>query len=88
MQNNKVIDDYYERINKMIISSKDNIIRTINHEMVELYYNIGKIINELIELHHLETSQNKIINEFSKKLTYKFGQGFSASNLKKMKKFY
>ena len=41
--------------------------------MVELYYNIGKIINELIEIHHLEVSQNKIIKDFSKKLTYKNG---------------
>ena len=83
-----VINDYYEKINKMIIKSKNNIIRNINHEMVELYYNIGKTIKELIEIHHLETSQNEIIKEFSKKLTNKFGQGYSVPSLKKMKKFY
>ena len=84
----EVINNYYEKINKMIINSKNNIIRNINHEMVELYYNIGETINELIEIHHLEASQNEIIKDFSKKLTNRFGQGYSIPSLKKMKKFY
>ncbi len=84
----EVINDYYKKINNMIITSKNNIIRNINYEMVELYYNIGKTINELIEIHHLEASQNKIIKDYSKKLTNEFGQGFGISNLKAMKKFY
>lgn len=49
VDNNKIFDDYYEKINQMIINSKTNIIRNINHEMVELYYNIGQAINELID---------------------------------------
>ena len=88
VENNKVFDDYYEKINQMIINSKTNIIRNINHEMVELYYNIGQAINELIDKYNLEKSQNEIIKSFSNKLTKQFGQGFSVPNLKKMKKFY
>lgn len=86
--NNKIFDDYYEKINQMIINSKTNIIRNINHEMVELYYNIGQAINELIDEYNLEKSQNEIIKSFSNKLTKEFGQGFSVPSLKKMKKFY
>ena len=88
VENNKIFDDYYEKINQMIINSKTNIIRNINHEMVELYYNIGQAINELIDEYNLEKSQNEIIKSFSNKLTKQFGQGFSVPNLKKMKKFY
>ena len=88
IDNNKIFDDYYEKINQMIINSKTNIIRNINHEMVELYYNIGQAINELIDEYNLEASQNEIIKSFSNKLTKEFGQGFSVPNLKKMKKFY
>ena len=88
VENNKVFDDYYEKINQMIINSKTNIIRNINHEMVELYYNIGQAINELIDEYNLEKSQNEIIKSFSNKLTKQFGQGFSVPSLKKMKKFY
>lgn len=88
VENNKIFDDYYEKINQMIINSKTNIIRNINHEMVELYYNIGQAINELIDEYNLEKSQNEIIKSFSNKLTKEFGQGFSVPSLKKMKKFY
>ncbi len=88
IDNNKIFDDYYEKINQMIINSKTNIIRNINHEMVELYYNIGQAINELIDEYNLEASQNEIIKSFSNKLTKEFGQGFSVPSLKKMKKFY
>lgn len=88
VENNKIFDDYYEKINQMIINSKTNIIRNINHEMVELYYNIGQAINELIDEYNLEKSQNEIIKSFSNKLTKQFGQGFSVPSLKKMKKFY
>ena len=56
--------------------------------MVELYFEIGATINELIENYHLEASQNDIIKSFSEKLTKEFGQGFSVPSLKKMKKFY
>lgn len=88
VDNNKVFNDYYEKINQMIINSKTNIIRNVNHEMVELYYNIGQAINELIDEYNLEKSQNEIIKSFSNKLTKQFGQGFSVPSLKKMKKFY
>lgn len=85
---NEVIDNYYSKIDKMIINSRRNVMRNINYEMVVLYYNIGQVINELIEKYHFESSQNKIIKQFSEKLTNKFGQGFSISSLKKIKKFY
>ena len=55
--------------------------------MVELYFEIGATINELIESYNLESSQNEIIKRFSQKLTKEFGQGFSVPSLKKMKKF-
>jgi len=84
----KVLDVYYERINKLILDSRKRVKKNINYEMVDLYYNIGKIINELIEKYNFKTSQNMIIKSFSDKLTEKFGKGFGVSNLKAMKKFY
>ena len=88
LNNDEIFQSYYDKINEIIKRSKENVIRNINHEMVELYYNIGCIINEFIDEYHLESSQNEIIKSFSQKLTNQFGQGFSVPNLKKMKKFY
>lgn len=72
----------------IILKTRQNVVKNINYEMVELYYAIGSTINELIEEYHLEASQNEILKLFSEKLTREFGQGFSVPNLKKMKKFY
>ena len=83
-----VFGSYYNRINSLILKTKQNVIKNINYEMVELYYSIGSTINELIEEYHLEASQNKILKSFSEKLTREFGEGYSVPNLKLMKKFY
>ena len=87
-QNNQVFGNYYNKINDLILKTKQNVAKNINYEMVVLYFEIGSTINELIENYNLEASQNKILKLFSEKLTQEFGQGFSVSNLKKMKKFY
>lgn len=84
----KIMDNYYKKINKLIINSKIRLKKNINYEMVELYYEIGHIINELIEKYHFEASQNVIIKMFSDKLTTRFGKGYGVANLKLMKKFY
>ena len=87
-KNNKVFGNYYDRINNLILKTKQNVVKNINSEMVELYFEIGSTINELIEKYNLEASQNEILKLFSEKLTLEFGQGFSVPSLKKMKKFY
>lgn len=88
IKNEELFGNYYNKINELILKAKQNVIKNINSEMVELYFEIGATINELIENYHLEASQNDIIKSFSEKLTKEFGQGFSVPSLKKMKKFY
>lgn len=88
IKNNELFGNYYNKINELILKTKQKVVKSINSEMVELYYEIGSTINELIEVYHLESSQNEIIKSFSEKLTKEFGTGFSVPSLKKMKKFY
>ena len=45
----------------MILKTKQNVVKNINYEMVELYSAIGSTINELIEEYNLEASQYKIL---------------------------
>lgn len=85
---NNVIDNYYLRINDLVLKSKESVLRIVNYEMVVLYYEIGYVINELIEKYNLQALQNEIMRNFSEKLTNQFGQGFSVPTLKKAKKFY
>ena len=88
LKNEDLFGNYYNKINELILKAKHNVVKNINVEMVELYFEIGSTINELIENYNLEASQNEIIKSFSEKLTKEFGQGFSVPSLKKMKKFY
>ena len=76
IKNDNILSDYYNKINELIIKAKQNVRKNINYEMVDLYFNIGKIINELIEKYNLEASQNEIIKAFSNKLTNEFGSGY------------
>ena len=55
-ENNEVFGDYYNRINELILRIKQNVIKNINYEMVELYFEIGATIDELIEDYNLEGS--------------------------------
>ena len=63
-QNNQVFGNYYDRINNLILKTKQNVVKNINSEMVELYFEIGSTINELIEKYNLEASQNEILKLF------------------------
>ena len=82
------IDSYFNKINNLIINTNKKVIKNINYEMVDLYFKIGSIINELIVKYNLYASQNEIIKCFSKRLTKNYGSGYSVPNLKLMKKFY
>ena len=64
-QNEEIFGNYYNRINQLVLKTKHNVVRNINYEMVELYFEIGSTINELIENYNLETSQNEILKLFS-----------------------
>lgn len=83
-----IVNKYYDKINELIFNTKRKVVKNINYEMVDLYYNIGSTINELINKYNLYASQNEIIKSFSTKLTKEVGNGYSVPNLKKMKKFY
>ena len=66
LENNEVLN-CYNKINQLILNRKQNVIRNINYEKVNLYYEIGFVINELIEKNNLESSLNIIIKSFSEK---------------------
>lgn len=36
-QNNEVFGNYYNRINELILKTRQNVVKNINYEMVELY---------------------------------------------------
>ena len=69
---------------KQIRSAQHKAILSANKEMIILYWNIGKIIDEN------STWGNKFLRKLSEEIRREFNsiKGFSISNLKNMAKFY
>lgn len=73
-----------EDIKKQIRSAQHRAILNANKEMLILYWNIGKVINEN------STWGSKFLNNLSSEITREFPstKGFSVRNLKNMARFY
>ena len=73
-----------ESIKEQIRCAKHKAILNANKEMLILYWNIGKVINEN------STWGSKFLNKLSSEITSEFpsSKGFSVSNLKNMARFY
>jgi len=56
--------------------------------MLNLYWNIGKIIMEIQQGNERATYGDAVLEKLSEKLTNEFGKGFSSINLRTMRKFY
>ena len=60
----------------------------VNTEMLNLYWNIGKVIMEIQQGNERASYGKAVLENLPKKLTNEFGRGFSVDNLEKMRKFY
>ena len=88
LMENELIDEMYLNIKELVNNSKSRVYKTVNVEMINLYWNIGKIIVEKQEGNIRAKYGNYLIERISKKLTDDFGNGFSSRNLKRMRKLY
>lgn len=82
-------EELIQAISNLVTQSRKNIARSINSEIVSIYWNIGKLIHEKEKnLKVSEQSIRQLIIELSKELTLSLGKGFSRSNLTYMRLFY
>ena len=82
------INPIFEEIKGLINKSRDRVYSVVNTEMLNLYWNIGKIIMEIQNGNERASYGDSVLEKLSKKLTNEFGTGFSVDNLEKMRKFY
>jgi len=87
--NEKIIDELFNEIERVIISSKNSVVYQVNNILIDTYYNIGKIIIEREQNGNIYAEYGKeVLLKLSKKLTNKYGTGYSRSNLQNMRLFY
>ncbi|MBM4330410.1 MAG: DUF1016 domain-containing protein [Deltaproteobacteria bacterium] len=76
-------------IRSMIEQSRDHVAYTANLFLVNLYWNIGRIITQDIQANERRAEYGEqLIEELAKELGKEYGSGYSAKNLWDMKRFF
>ena len=88
IKNENEINRIFDDIKEMVINSRNKVYQTINTEMLNLYWNIGKAILEIQQGDERASYGNTVLEKLSQKLTTEVGKGFSERNLERMRKFY
>ena len=86
--NNNEFNNFFNNIKNLVINSRNKVYQTVNTEMLNLYWNIGKAIMEIQQGDERASYGDAILDKLSQKLTNEFGKGFSKRNLERMRKFY
>lgn len=82
------INPIFEEIRNLVNNSRNKVYTAVNTEMLNLYWNIGKTIMEIQQGNERATYGDEVLEKLSQRLTSEFGKGFSARNLRTMRKFY
>lgn len=82
------INPIFEEIKGLINTSRNRVYSAVNTEMLNLYWNIGKIIMEIQQGNERANYGDAVLEKLSEKLTNEFGKGFSTRNLERMRRFY
>ncbi|MHB9026403.1 MAG: PDDEXK nuclease domain-containing protein [Armatimonadota bacterium] len=82
-------DPLFDRIVAILEQARGNVVRAVNTNMVLAYWLIGREIVEDVQRGKERAEYGeKIIEDLSARLTERYGQGFSATNLKYFRIFY
>lgn len=88
INNDNEINNIFDNIKELVINSRNRVYATVNTEMLNLYWNIGKAIMEIQQGDERASYGETVLEKLSQKLTNEFGKGFSIINLRRMRKFY
>jgi predicted nuclease of restriction endonuclease-like (RecB) superfamily len=80
---------FIEHIKQLIRNAQQQAIRSVNHLMVQTYFELGKRIVEKEQEGKEEAGYGEyLIQNLSKELSAEFGRGYSKRNLELIRKFY
>ncbi len=86
---NKRVDEICNRIIQRVNAAKQNILRSVDIEMVKTYWLTGKeIVEEELRGKKRATYGAQLLEMMAERLTNKIGKGYTITNLRYMKQFY
>lgn len=78
-----------KEIRSILDTARNSVARQVNNELLNTYWNIGRIICEYEQSDSARADYGKqTLRALSKELTKEFGKGFSVSNIQFMRRFY
>lgn len=78
-----------QEIKTVLANARSNVAQQVNNELLNAYWNIGRIIVEYEQENPERAEYGKqTLKALSKTLSREFGRGFSVSNLQFMRRFY
>ena len=82
-------DALFDRIVTILEQARGNVVRAVNANMVLAYWLIGReIVEEAQRGKERAKYGEKVVENLSKQLTERYGQGFSVPSLKSFRNFY
>lgn len=87
--NNQKVDELYSKISIYITTAKENVVKTVNTEMVKAYWLCGR---DIVEEEQQGNERAKygafLIKELSDRLKKSHGKGFGIALIKEIRLFY
>ncbi len=81
--------DLVDRIAKVLVEARNNVVRQINRTQVLAYWEIGREIVEFEQKGKVRAAYGEnLLKKLSADMTARFGRGFSERNLRNMRAFY
>ncbi len=89
LKSNADVSSVIREIKSVMDSARNNVANQVNTELLNAYWNIGRIICEYEQTLPERADYGKqTLRVLSKELTKEFGKGFSRSNLQNMRQLY
>jgi predicted nuclease of restriction endonuclease-like (RecB) superfamily len=89
IQERGLIADIVAKIRTLMSNSRSALLKNINKEALQTYWEIGRLIVEKEQEGNVKAKYgDRLLIVLSKELSIKLGKGFSRSNLQNMRKLY
>lgn len=85
----KISNSLFDKAVDLIETAKQNIVKTVNNNMVYTYFSIGQMIVEKEQNGEIRAEYGKqVIKNLSDRLQSKYKTGYSQRNVEQMRQFY
>lgn len=89
IRNSGSCNNLFGRVVSILEEARANVVRSVNTEMVMAYWMIGReIVQELQGGDERAEYGKRIIEDLSRKLSARYGSGYSIPNIKSFRQFY